>query len=152
MPILKSEPDCYPENLFDKPDEAIPWWACYTRARQEKQLMRTLRKAEIGHYAPIISRRYRSPAGRLRESYLPQFANYVFVYGDEMARYAAVCSGSVSRTIAVTQPALLAAENAGDVKPAAAVLNESDWPWWRGTRRNGHAPANQTPVVKWSRW
>ena len=110
MPILKSEPDCYPDNLLASADETSPWWACYTRARQEKQLMRNLRKAEIGHYAPIIVRRYRSPAGRLRESYLPLFANYVFVCGDEMARYAAVCSGCVSRTIEVVQPALLVAD------------------------------------------
>jgi len=107
MPILKSEPDCYPDNLLVKPDETMPWWACYTRARQEKQLMRKLREAEIGYYAPIISRRYRSPAGRLRESYLPLFANYVFVCGDEMARYAAVCSGCVSRTLTVVQPNVL---------------------------------------------
>ncbi len=107
MPILKSEPDCYPDNLLDKQAESTPWWACYTRARQEKQLMRNLLKAEIGFYAPIISRRYRSPAGRVRESYLPLFANYVFVCGGEMARYTAVCSGCVSRTIAVPYPDLL---------------------------------------------
>lgn len=107
MPILQYEPDCFPADLLAQPDEQTPWWACYTRARQEKQLMRSLRQAEIGHYAPIIARRYRSPAGRLRQSYLPLFANYVFVRGDEMARYAAVCSGCVSRALAVTQPDLL---------------------------------------------
>lgn len=107
MPILQSEPDCFPENLLSAVDPALPWWACYTRSRQEKQLMRTLRKEGIGHYAPIIARRYRSPAGRIRESHLPLFANYVFVHGDEMARYLAVCSGCVSRTLAVPQPDLL---------------------------------------------
>jgi outer membrane protein assembly factor BamB len=49
-----------------------------------------------------------------------------------------------------TATAVLAAENAGDAKPAAPVLQETDWPWWRGQRRNGHAPANQTPVTTWS--
>ncbi|MGV3482794.1 MAG: transcription termination/antitermination NusG family protein [Planctomycetaceae bacterium] len=105
MPILQYEPDCYPADLLEtSSSDNLPWWACYTRARQEKQLMRTLRQAGIGHYAPIISRRYRSPAGRVRESFLPLFANYVFVRGDEMARYAAVCSGCVSRALTVNQP------------------------------------------------
>ncbi len=26
----------------------------------------------------------------------------------------------------------------------------SDWPWWRGLQRNGIAPADQSPPVKWS--
>lgn len=107
MPILQSEPDCFPDDLFITAADDAPWWACYTRSRQEKQLMRSLRAAQIPHYAPIISRRYRSPAGRIRESFLPLFANYVFIRGDEMARYAAVCSGCVSRTITVPQPQLL---------------------------------------------
>jgi transcription antitermination factor NusG len=107
MPILKSEPDCFPDNLLLQVTDDAPWWACYTRSRQEKQLMRSLREIGVGYYAPIIARRYRSPAGRVRESFLPLFANYVFVQGGEDARYQAVCSGSVSRTIQVMQPELL---------------------------------------------
>ena len=102
MPILKSEPDCFPSDLLEQPAGEFGWWACYTRSRQEKMLMRNLREAEVAYYAPIIPRRYKSPAGRIRESFLPLFANYVFVRGDEMARYQAVCSGCVSRTISVT--------------------------------------------------
>ncbi|HBJ34561.1 MAG TPA: antitermination protein NusG [Planctomycetaceae bacterium] len=101
MPILKSEPDCFPIDLLEQPQVDASWWAVYTRSRQEKMLMRSLREAEIAYYSPIIPRRYKSPAGRVRESFLPLFANYVFVRGDEMARYHAVCSGCVSRTIPV---------------------------------------------------
>jgi len=104
MPILQSEPDCFPVDLLLQTGDSLPWWACYTRSRQEKQLMRSLRAAEIGHYSPVITRRYRSPSGRVRQSYLPLFANYVFVKGDEMARYFAVCSGCVSRTLPVVDP------------------------------------------------
>jgi transcription antitermination factor NusG len=104
MPILKSEPDCFPEDLLSQPVSDQTWWACYTRSRQEKMLMRNLRGSDIAYYAPIIPRRYKSPGGRVRQSYLPLFANYVFVRGDEMARYQAVCSGCVSRTIAVADP------------------------------------------------
>ncbi len=71
--------------------------------------MRSLRAESVAHYAPIISRRYRSPAGRLRESFLPLFSNYVFVCGDEQARYLAVASGCVSRVIEVVdRPAFVA--------------------------------------------
>jgi len=104
MPILPPEPDCYPENLFEGIDASVPWWACYTRSRQEKQLMRMLREANVAHYSPVIARRYRSPQGRVRESYLPLFANYVFLHGDDVARHEAVCTGCVSRTIGVTEP------------------------------------------------
>lgn len=110
MPILQSEPDCFPDDLLMVADDSLPWWACYTRSRQEKQLMRSLRQSQIGHYAPIITRRYRSPNGRVRQSHLPLFANYVFVRGDEMARYQAVCSGCVSRTIEVSEPRKLIAD------------------------------------------
>ncbi len=64
--------------------------------------MRSLREGAIGHYSPIIGRRYRSPAGRLRESFSPLFSNYVFLCGDEHARYLAVSTGCISRVIPVT--------------------------------------------------
>ncbi len=108
MPLLAKEPDIYPANLLDAPDAGDrPWWAMYTLARQEKKLMRLLIKGEVGFYAPVIPRRYRSPAGRVRTSYEPLFANYVFVCGDEVARHAAVCTGCVSRWMPVGQPSEL---------------------------------------------
>ncbi|MGB7325528.1 MAG: transcription termination/antitermination NusG family protein [Rubripirellula sp.] len=69
----------------------------YTRSRQEKQLMRHLRKLEISHYAPQIGNRRRSPAGRIRITYQPLFSNYVFMCGGEEARYKAVCTGCVQQ-------------------------------------------------------
>ena len=32
----------------------------------------------------------------------------------------------------------------------APTVSRQDWPWWRGPRRNGHAPGNQQPPLKWS--
>lgn len=101
MPILPAEDDIYPSDLFEQSAEDSPWWAIYTRSRQEKQLMRRLREAGVGFYAPMISRRVRSPAGRVRVSHLPLFPNYVFLRGDNDARYQAVCTGNVSRCIEV---------------------------------------------------
>ncbi len=102
MPILAAEPDCFPENLFDSPDVADrPWWLLYTKSRQEKQLMRHLRKLDLSHYGPQIENRKRSPSGRIRTSYVPLFSNYVFLCGEEMDRYQAVCTGCVMKATEV---------------------------------------------------
>ena len=81
--------------------ESGPWWALYTLARFEKKLMRQLIEIEVPFYGPTIARRYRSPQGRMRTSVEPLFPNYVFIMGDEMARYKAVSTGSVSRWMPV---------------------------------------------------
>jgi outer membrane protein assembly factor BamB len=41
---------------------------------------------------------------------------------------------------------------AADPLPIGAPqsLSATDWPWWRGLHRNGHAPADQNPPLKWS--
>lgn len=107
MPILKREQDIWPLDLFADESplaERSPWWAMYTLPRFEKKLMRQLIDLEIPFYGPTIGRRFRSPNGRLRTSYEPLFPNYVFVCGDEAARYQAVCTGSVSRFLEVPRP------------------------------------------------
>ena len=105
MPLLKQETDLYPRELFEL-SQAIsePWWVMYTLSRQEKKLMRQLERLEIPFYAPMIARRYRAPNGRLRTSIEPLFSNYVFICGEERARYSAVCTGSVSRWMSVHSP------------------------------------------------
>lgn len=110
MPLLAAEPMLFPDDLFDSRtggDE--PWWVLYTLARQEKQLCRHLHAAGSQFYCPIIERRYRSAGGRARSSYLPLFPNYVFLHGEETARYHAVSTGCVSRCLPVADgPAFLA--------------------------------------------
>ncbi len=104
MPILKQEQDIWPVNLLDEsaPISAeTPWWAMYTLPRFEKKLMRQLVELDIPFYGPTIARRYRSPQGRIRTSIDPLFPNYVFVCGDEVVRYKAVCTGSISRWLQV---------------------------------------------------
>ncbi|MBW3598713.1 MAG: antitermination protein NusG [Planctomycetes bacterium] len=101
MPILKQEVTFYPADLFElareEENEECHWWALYTMSRREKQLMRELKGLEVPFYAPIIKKRQRSPGGRIRESHLPLFPNYVFVFGDELKRYQAVTTGCVSK-------------------------------------------------------
>lgn len=111
MPILRREVDIFPDDLLDTAQATSePWWAMYTLARQEKKLMRELVQQKLAFYAPVISRRYRSPNGRMRTSYEPLFSNYVFVCGDEQTRYSAVCTGCVSRVMPVPHPYELVAD------------------------------------------
>lgn len=64
--------------------------------------MRQLRQAEVPHYGPQIEQRRRSPAGRIRTSYVPLFNNYVFLCGGENERYQAICTGCVQQACEIT--------------------------------------------------
>ena len=63
--------------------------------------MRGLRALQIPFYCPIIPHRTRSPAGRMRTSYIPLFSNYLFMCGDGFARYRALQTNLISKTIEV---------------------------------------------------
>lgn len=108
MPILAREPDLHPEDLFERPDVGgatdRTWWALYCRSRQEKQLMRRLRALDVAFYSPVIEKRYRSRSGRRRTSYVPLFANYVFMYGRDADRHTSLTTGCVSRWLEVPDP------------------------------------------------
>lgn len=115
MPILPREPDLFPEDLLDSvrpfhPEAPARWWGLYTLSKKEKALMRSLRALEIPHYGPLISRRYRSPSGRMRESFVPLFPNYVFIYGDDEQRRVALTTNYVSRCLTVPDDDLLTAD------------------------------------------
>jgi hypothetical protein len=105
MPILPSEPDIHPAALLDPlaaPDQTSgQWWAMYTLARREKELMRRLRALDIAFYSPLVPKRTRSPNGRVRESFVPLFASYVFVHGNEQQRHQALTSNCISRCLSV---------------------------------------------------
>ena len=103
MPILDQEINLYPADLLTscpEPSDA-KWWALYTMSRQEKQLMRMLASLEVPFYSPIIEKKYRSPAGRQRTSFVPLFANYVFLFGNEEARHLALTTNTISRCLEV---------------------------------------------------
>jgi transcription antitermination factor NusG len=108
MPILPREPDIYPAELFEHLEQADApagqWWAMYTLARREKELMRRLRGLGIAFYSPLVHKRVRSPGGRVRDSYVPLFASYVFVHGNEHQRHQALVTNCISRCLAVPDP------------------------------------------------
>ena len=104
MPILAREADLFPDDLLEREewdDESQSWWAVYTRSRHEKQLMRRLKTISVPFYCPLIEQRSKSPSGRIRKSWMPLFSNYVFVYGDDEARYNMMTTNCVSRTVVV---------------------------------------------------
>lgn len=101
MPLLSKEIDLSPACLLENPPEEGQWWAMYTLARREKELTRRLLSRNIAFYCPVFEQIYRSPAGRLRSSFLPLFSSYVFIHGNELARYAAVSTGCISRCIEI---------------------------------------------------
>lgn len=114
MPILKQEDDLFPEQLLEHPDQfgepGRRWWCIYTRSRREKELMRRLKVQQTPFYAPVIPKRYRSPNGRLRTSFIPLFPNYVFVLASEEERSVAMTTNCISRCTPVAEPERLIAD------------------------------------------
>ena len=101
MPILSQESDCFPDDLFENEmllsDANLSWWCVYTLSRREKDLARKLRVLKIAHFGPMIPKRYRSPSGRLRTSYIPLFPNYLFMLGNEENRRSALTTNCISK-------------------------------------------------------
>jgi transcriptional antiterminator RfaH len=109
MPPLGREPNLFPAELFNADylaqNEECKWTALYTQSRREKELMRRLHGMGISFYCPVVPQRKRAPSGRVRVSHIPLFSSYVFLYGDEMARYRALTTKCVVQTLAVTNTA-----------------------------------------------
>ena len=103
LPILAPEIDKYPEELFQlaERDSASEWHLLYTRSRREKDLMRRLHSMEIPFYAPCVVSKKRSPAGRVRSTWTPLFANYVFLLGDSEQLLAAHKTNCLSRATTI---------------------------------------------------
>ena len=91
MPILKREPDAFPESVFEMSD---PWWVAHLKSRQEKVLARYLREHDVPFYLPQMEKRIRR-SGRTFVSYLPLFAGYVFFRGGRDERLSALKSNVV---------------------------------------------------------
>ncbi|MCH2203654.1 MAG: hypothetical protein MK102_16925 [Fuerstiella sp.] len=134
MPILANEPDIFPANLLEQKTQSLDgteWYAVHTLSRREKELMRRLRSQKIAHYCPLAETRKRSPAGRIRTSYIPLFRSYVFVRGKEEDRYKTVATGCVANCLEVADSEQLVTDlrrirllnqEGVDVRPEVAPL------------------------------
>ena len=106
MPILKEEPNLYPETLLEAPPSEAGsrrWLALYTKSRQEKSLARELFKYRIPFYLPLVPKTNIS-RGRKRTSLVPLFGGYVFLYGSEEERVRTLTTGRISRILEVEDP------------------------------------------------
>lgn len=108
MPILTREADFFPPTLWETiSHDEHTWYAVYTRSRREKDLMRRLAAMGISFYGPCAQKKSRSPSGRVRESWVPLFSNYVFVRGDGEDVARSRTTNCVSRVIEVPDPEAL---------------------------------------------
>lgn len=113
MPLLEAEPRLFPDDLLLDPTAArasdARWWVLYTRARREKDVARKLRGKQVPHYLP--QREFtRQTGGRVRSSYLPLFPGYVFLFGDESDRSAALETNLLCAAIPVPDQTRLLAD------------------------------------------
>lgn len=108
MPLLKREPDVFPETLFES-DFGEPWTVAHVRSRQEKVLARFLAAAGIPFYAPQREKRTRR-GGRHFVSWLPLFPGYVFFRAAAGQRAIVWRSNVVVRLIDVPDPGRLHGE------------------------------------------
>src|SRR5690349_19027903 len=103
MPLLRKEPEIFPDDIFDAPE---PWRVAHVRSRQEKLLARHLLQHGIAFYLPQMERTV-VRGGRRLTSHLPLFGGYVFFRGGAAARQTALRSNVVARLIEVENQALL---------------------------------------------
>src|SRR5438067_419304 len=106
MPLLPPEPFVYPENLLadEQPqpqDASFRWWVLHTRPRAEKSLARQLLRESTPFFLPVHHQQWRNK-GRLLRSYPPLFPGYVFLWGADDARLAALKTNLVANILPVT--------------------------------------------------
>jgi transcriptional antiterminator RfaH len=111
MPLLTEEPRLYPETLFTDQVAVGPerWWVLYTHARAEKSLARRLHGRQIAFYLPLYKSTW-TQNGRRRSSYLPLFPGYVFLFGGDDARIAALETNLLTSVLPVADQERLFAD------------------------------------------
>src|SRR5262249_45026295 len=104
MPVLSQEPFVSPDDLFtESGPPAIGeghWYVLHTKPRAEKRLARELLSKGKSFSLPQHSRNWTHNGGKVT-SHLPLFPSYVFLHGDEDARYTALKTNQVAYVIPV---------------------------------------------------
>jgi len=106
MPLLPPEPSRFPDEVLTEspalPTSSQRWWVIYTKAKAEKALARHLRGRRVAHYLPLEANTWRKN-GRTFSSTVPLFPGYLFLFGDDASRVAALESNTISRILEVPE-------------------------------------------------
>jgi transcriptional antiterminator RfaH len=95
----------WPDSLFDGPSEGH-WWVLHVKPRAEKALARQCYSRQSGFFLPQYRRQRRDP-GRVKDAYLPLFPGYLFLFGQERDRIAALETNLVVKVLTVVDQAEL---------------------------------------------
>ena len=79
------------------------WWVIYTRSQQEKATARALWERKIPFYLPLVPRNGVYHRHRVT-AFNPLFTGYVFLFGSEEERVAALATNRVLRILDVDAP------------------------------------------------
>ncbi len=105
---LSDNPPLLTESANLPSDLTGRWWIAHTKSRSEKALAWDLAGAGIGYFLPM-TRKTTFSGGRKRQVMQPLFPSYLFVCGDENARYKTLTTGRVCNVLPVPdQPKLVA--------------------------------------------
>ena len=102
------------------------WYACYTRARHEKQVDRLLRQRGIESYLPMVPR-LRQWKDRKKVVEFPLFPSYLFGLFPLTELHEVLSTPGVATVVRANgQPVPIAAEDVENVRRFAAALAEQD--------------------------
>ncbi len=105
MPVLPLEPFVSPDDLFSESGPPATgqgqWYVLHTRPRAEKKLARELLAKGKSFFLPLNNRSWTHNGGKVT-SYPVLFPSYVFLHGDEDARWTALKTNQVAYVIPVT--------------------------------------------------
>jgi len=103
MPVLCLEPMVWPESLLDSRIDGHfgeQWWVLHVKPRAEKSLARKCFARQTRYFLPQY-RHQHGGQGRTKDSYLPLFPGYLFLYGTERERLMALETNLVVNVLSV---------------------------------------------------
>jgi hypothetical protein len=91
----------YPADLFEQVGAPLEsrggrtWWLLHTKSRQEKKVAELLHGSLIPFYLPLVQQRA-PDRGRVRINWIPLFRGYVFLWGNDDDRLAALKTNRIA--------------------------------------------------------
>jgi len=103
MPLLSLDPSLYPDDVLERDGmerDGSRWWVLHTRPRAEKAVARECLRGGLSFFLPLQARKWRK-RGRWLHSQLPLFPGYVFLFGRDGDRIAALRTNLLVNVLAV---------------------------------------------------